>query len=286
VVIAVIAMLIALLLPAVHAAREAARRSQCLNNMKQVGLALQNFHDVRQGFPPSRTTIPASHGWCVDVLPFLEQRALYDGFNLSMNFYDMGNSTVVASVVATYLCPSTPRGDLSMAMGNQTNVPFGTSGAVGDYFVNHLLNPQGLASGEVRSPALKTQNDLQPIADIKDGTSNTTLIHEQAGRPDYYLRGRARQASNVGLNLPMWWGPWAAWQHFQLQGYTADGRALGWVCAVNCSNSQGIYGFHVGGANVAFCDGSVRFLKETASVRVVFALATRDGGETLSADDY
>jgi prepilin-type N-terminal cleavage/methylation domain-containing protein len=211
VVIAVIALLIGLLLPAVQAAREAARRAQCLNNMKQMGLAFQNFHDVRRGFPPARTTIPASHGWCVDILPQLEHRVLYDGFNLSMNFYDPGNSTTVTSVVSTYLCPSAPHDNLLMAMGNQTNVPFGTSGAVGDYFVNHLLNPQGLAAGDVRNPALKTQDDLQPIANITDGTSNTTLVHEQAGRPNYYLRDRGRQPSNAGLNLPMWWGPWSAW---------------------------------------------------------------------------
>ncbi|MDG3006704.1 DUF1559 domain-containing protein [Paludisphaera mucosa] len=286
IVIAIIAILIALLLPAVQAARETARRAQCLNNLKQAALGFLNFHDVRRGFPPARTTIPASHGWCVDLLPHLEQRPLYDGFNLGLHFYHLGNSTVVQTVVATFLCPSAPHDDLLMAMGDQSNVPFNTTGAVGDYFVNHLLNPQGLPAGTTRNPALKTQDDLQPIGNIVDGTSNTTLIQEQAGRPGYYLRNRVRQPTTVGLNLPMWWGPWAAWQHFQFQGYTADGRALGWACAVNCSNSQGVYGFHVGGANVAFCDGGVRFLKDTVAVPIVFALATRDGGEIVSASEY
>ena len=165
-------------------------------------------------------------------------------------------------------------------------VPYNLKGAVGDYFVNHLLNPQGLPAGQVRNPALQTQDALQPIANILDGTSNTTIIHEQAGRPDYYLRGPAKQPTNAGLNLPMWWGPWASWQHFQYQGYTADGRALGTACAVNCSNSQGIFAFHPGGAHVAFCDGGVRFLRDTVAVPVAFALATRDGGEVLSADQY
>jgi prepilin-type processing-associated H-X9-DG protein len=211
---------------------------------------------------------------------------VYDALNLGRNFYDVENATVVTTVVDTFLCPSAPREAMIMALGNQQNVPFGTFGALGDYFVNHLLNPQGLASGETRRPALNTQDDLQPIAKITDGTSNTTLIHEQSGRPAFYLRGRARQPTNAGLNLPMWWGPWAAWQHFQLQGYTADGRALGWQCAINCSNSQGIYAFHAGGANVAFCDGGVRFIKESASVQLIFGLATRDGGEVVSGDAY
>ncbi len=286
VVIAVIAVLIALLLPAVQAARETARRAHCLNNLKQLALSFANFHDVNRGLPPARTTVPAAHGWAVDLLPFMEQNPLFDGFNLGLNFHDVGNATVSGSAVATFLCPSASREALRMAMGDQTNVAFGTSGAVGDYFVNHLLNPQGLPSGRTRNPALQTQNDLQPVSRITDGTSNTTLIHEQAGRPGYYLRGRARQPSTVGLNLPMWWGPWASWQHFQYQGYTADGRALGWACSMNCSNSQGIYSFHPGGSNVAFCDGGVRFLKETVPVQLVFDLATRDGGEVVSSSDY
>ena len=132
VVIAIIALLIALLLPAVQAAREAARRTRCTNNLKQVGLAFLNFHDVNLGFPPARTVTPASYGWAVRLLPYLEQRATADAFNLAGNFYDAANSTAVGSVISTFLCPSAPRGELLMAMANQTNVPFNQRGAVGD----------------------------------------------------------------------------------------------------------------------------------------------------------
>ena len=284
VVIAIIAILIALLLPAVQSSREAARRVQCTNNLKQLSLGMLNFHDVNKGLPPARTVTPAAHGWVVDILPYLEQRQMYDNYNLTFNFYDVQNTTVVGAVLNTCLCPSTPRQSYVAPLG-QGNKLYGTQGGVGDYLVNHLLNPQGLPTGSTRNPALMTQDTVQPIAKITDGTSNTTVIHEQAGRPDYYLRG-GKQPSTTGMTNPTWWVAWSSYEHFQFQGYTADGRALGWACAVNCSNSQGIYGFHPAGANVAFCDGGVRFLKNSVSVNVVFALATRDGGEVLSASDY
>lgn len=285
VVISIIGVLIALLLPAVQAAREAARRAQCQNNLKQVALAFLNFHDVNKGFPPARTTIPGQHGWGVNILNYMEQRNLYDGFNFSINFTSIENSTVVRTTVSTFLCPTTPKGPrlIDLALGNTV---YGTQAAAGDYFVNHLLNPMGLPSGMSRYPALMTQDAIQPIANITDGTSNTTIVHEQAGRPDYYLHGMAKQPTTAGMDQPGWWGPWASYQHFQYQGYTADGRAKGWACAVNCSNAQGIYGFHPGGAHVAFCDGGVRFLKESVSVQIVFNLATRNGGEIINATDY
>ena len=290
VVISIIAVLIALLLPAVQAARAAARRSQCLNNMKQVGLAFGNFHDVNQGFPPARTvtqpgtTVKAAHGWCVNLLPFLEGGTMANAYNLAGNFYDVANSTVTRATVATFVCPATPAADraIDIALGTTS---YGTQGMAGDYFVNHLLSALGLPTGGTRLPALLTEDLLQPIREITDGTSQTTLVLEQAGRPAYYLRGGARQATANPTN-PNWWGPWTSYQHFTYQGYAADGLAAGYACSINCSNSQGIYSFHAGGSNVGFCDGSVRFLKEGASVPTVLALTTRNGAEVVSADSY
>ena len=246
VVIAIIAVLIALLLPAVQAARAAARRSQCLNNMKQQALAFQNFHDVNQGFPPARTTIPAAHGWGVNILSFLEQGVLANAYNLGANFYDFANSTVTRAAVSTFICPEVPGGvrQINLALGTTS---YGTQGIAGDYLVNHLLSAQGLPSGMTRTPALMTQDTLQPIAAITDGTSQTSLIHEQAGRPDYYLRGGAKQPTLTGLVNANWWGSWTSYQHFTYQGYANDGVSVGFACAINCSNSQGVYSFHAGG---------------------------------------
>lgn len=284
VVIAVIALLIALLLPAVQAAREAARRMQCVNNIKQVLIGFHNHHGNYNGFPPVRTETP-NYGWCVNLAPFLEQPVLYNAFNLSKNFHDYDNQTVSRTSLAIFSCPDAPLGlhDVPLKLGN---TDYGTRGTVGDYKANHLLNAQYQVNGAAGNPVLLRDGKFQNISAITDGTSQTMLIQEQAGRPDWYLKGWKKQPTTSGLTNVYWWDCWASYAHFTFQGYAADGRSVGWACAVNCNNGQGIYAFHPGGANVGFCDGSVRFLKESVSVAVAFKLATRDGGETVSSDEY
>ncbi|QEH39149.1 hypothetical protein OJF2_77610 [Aquisphaera giovannonii] len=284
VVIAIIAVLIALLLPAVQAAREAARRIQCTNNIKQMLLGFHNHHNNYNGFPPVRTETP-NYGWCVNLIPFLEQAVLFNAFNLNKNFYDYENQTVSHTSLSVFSCPSDPQGlrDVEIQLGK---TDYGTKGTVGDYKTNHLLNAMYQVNGAAGNPVLLRAGQYQKISAITDGTSQTTLIHEQAGRPIWYLKGWKAQPTTAGLTNVYWWDCWASYSHFQYQGYSADGASTGWACGVNCSNAQGIYGFHPGGANVGFCDGSVRFLKDTTPALIVFKLATRDGGEPLSADQY
>ena len=284
VVIAIIAVLIALLLPAVQSAREAARRSQCTNNLKQVLLAFHNHHDTYNAFPPVRTETPA-FGWAVNLLPYLEQTTLTNAYNLSGNFYDYANQTVTHTALSVFVCPTNPAGIHDEALAQGSTV-YGTRGYVGDYKANHLLNSQYQVNGAAGNPVLLRAGAFQPISQVIDGTSQTTLLHEQAGRPDYYVNQKKQPASTTNPLDLYWWDAWASWSHFTYQGYAADGQSVGFACAVNCNNGQGIYGFHPGGANVGFCDGSVRFLKESVQVTVVFALATRDGGEPVSADSY
>ena len=133
-------------------------------------------------------------------------------------------------------------------------------------------------NGATGNPALKTQNDVQPIGNITDGTSTTVLIHENAGRPDYYILG-VKQPTTTGMTNPVWWGAWASYQHFTYQSYNAAGTAAGWACTINCNNSQGTYSFHPDGAQLAFCDGSVRFVSTSVDAHLFFALLTRNGGE-------
>jgi prepilin-type N-terminal cleavage/methylation domain-containing protein/prepilin-type processing-associated H-X9-DG protein len=283
-VIAIIAVLIALLLPAVQAAREAARRAQCTNNIKQVLLAFHNHLSSYNTFPPVRTQTP-NYGWSVNILPYLEQGSLSNAFNLTNNFYDIQNQTVTHTALQVFVCPSNPAGihDEALALGSTV---YGTRGYVGDYKANHLLNSMYQVNGAAGNPVLLVNGVYQPISAIVDGTSTTTLIHEQAGRPDWYLSHKKQPPSTSNPTDLYWWDAWSSYSHFQYQGYAADGMSTGWACSVNCNNGQGIYGFHPGGVNVGFCDGSVRFLKESVQVTIVFALATRDGGEILSSDSY
>jgi prepilin-type N-terminal cleavage/methylation domain-containing protein/prepilin-type processing-associated H-X9-DG protein len=284
VVIAIIAVLIALLLPAVQAAREAARRSQCTNNIKQVLLGFNNHVSTYGTFPPVRSQTPY-FGWSLYILPYLEQGTLANAFNLSNNFYDFQNSTVTHTALQVFVCPSDPLGIHDEALGQGTTV-YGTRGYVGDYKANHLLNAMYQVNGGAGNPVLLVNGVYEPISAVLDGTSNTSLIHEQAGRPNYYLRRNLQPASTSNPTDVYWWDSWASYSHFQYQGYAADGVSTGYACAVNCNNGQGIYSFHPGGTNVGFCDGSVRFFKETVQVVIVFALATRNGGEIISADSY
>ena len=117
VVIAIIGVLVALLLPAVQMAREAARRTQCTNNLKQIGIALHGYHDVHNTFPSGGwiavsgqpATQNMNTGWSASVLPWLEQRPLFDSLNLSVVYDNPANSTATYTVLQVYLCPSEPR---------------------------------------------------------------------------------------------------------------------------------------------------------------------------------
>jgi prepilin-type processing-associated H-X9-DG protein len=118
------------------------------------------------------------------------------------------------------------------------------------------------------------------LADIRDGTSWTILIAESAGRPQYWQRGY-RQVPDVCLSG----APWASRSLLGCRGGTPDWTSFA-PCAVNCTNNREVYSFHPGGANVAFADGSVRFLGETIDIRVFAALVTRAGREVVSEGDF
>ncbi len=140
VVIAIIAMLVTLLLPAVQSAREAARRTQCSNNLRQIGLALQNFHGAYNKLPPSRY-LNQYPSWFAIVLPFMEGQAEYNLWHLDRRYYDRANQQAREILVPTYRCPSRSSKGLTME-GNQDG-PAATIGAVGDYVGNAGNNQRG-----------------------------------------------------------------------------------------------------------------------------------------------
>lgn len=214
VVIAVIAVLIALLLPAVQQAREAARRTQCKNNLKQLGLALANYESTFTCFPPARlghyvgaTWDDGWTSWAVMLLPYVEQSNLYNQYNTNVRWNDPINANVVATRLPFYLCPSTPGN--SRTDTNAANTP---QPAAGDYSATAYMSqsyfsaaggysttwtsktdPVGtqLRQGILNKPGAPTDptyNQFQPTRyrDITDGTSNTTAIGESAGSPSAY----------------------------------------------------------------------------------------------------
>lgn len=277
VVMVVIGLLMTLLLPALHIVRESARRTECQSNMRQIGLAFQQHVAALGTLPPSRTVQPVHSGWTIHLLSYLEQVNVTDRYNFDLDFCDPVNEPAIQTRLSVFECPTNPSPGQQIAVAKLGQNPTDITGAAGDYFVNHLLHNMGMPNGMARLPALVIGVYQNP-ANITDGLSHTTLVHEQTGRPRYYI-GRKQITNQVVPNAA--WGAWGSYQHFQYQGYAADGMSPGWDCAINCSNGVGIYSFHPSGANTLFCDGRVQFLSQSIDINVVFALATRDGGEVV-----
>jgi prepilin-type N-terminal cleavage/methylation domain-containing protein/prepilin-type processing-associated H-X9-DG protein len=305
VVIAIIAVLIGLLLPAVQKVREAAARTTCQNNMKQVGLAVHNFHSARGGFP-SFNVNPTVY-WGAQVLPDIEQGALAATYNYTVNYNNAANATAVQTHVKTYQCPST-------ATPNRLNYLFPASpvgsnpkwpAAVADYagvagidstlwIANNtgpavLTTPRppdttGIFQGASATAA--GPPGQRRIEEVTDGTSNTMLLVESAGRPQIWRVGQvvagsgdpgATAANSVASSA------WAESNQITCRGFTPDGVTPKGPCAINCSNNNAVYSFHTGGANVCFTDGHVAFLQQTITIDMFAALCTKNGGEVVSA---
>ena len=322
VVIAIIAVLIALLLPAVQAAREAARRAQCINNMKQLGIAIHNFHDVNLNLPssdrPSGATALPRIAALTFMLPYFEQTNIYNAYNQSTNWSSVTNSTSVLRKINTFLCPSAQNTDT--LDGDPQFIPSApwapNVAAVTDYSptlgVDRRLGTPGLglagAAGDTTTignwTGLLPKNVKSRLADVTDGLSNTVAFAESAGRPFVYRKG-GRLFSSDTLNQRVNGGAWCRpASDFSIDGSSADGSVTPGSCPLNCTNGDNIggqtfpypyygsegtgeaYGFHPGGANFLFGDGSVKFLKDTISMKVYASLITRAGGEVLSADQF
>ena len=304
VVIAIIAVLIGLLLPAVQKVREAASRLKCVNNLKQFGLAMHNYHDTAGTFPPAYINkgprpgtagFSFTHGWAPFLLPYIEKQPLWNLYRWEYPLFAPENQPVVATPLKDSQCPSAP--DQNRYMTDIGPFPvFRTKGACGDYTITLGVNPVLAqlgwvdSAGDYRGALTNTPTPflgLSPnptgtrFANITDGTSNTILITEDAGRPRRWF------ANRPGPDQALEGGPW---DHYKgpiiLQGSTLDGTAKPGQCALNCTNDQEAYAFHTGGANAVFADGAVHFLPQSISLRVLAALITRAGGEVVPNSDF
>ncbi|MCE9554447.1 MAG: DUF1559 domain-containing protein [Planctomycetes bacterium] len=287
IVIAIIGILIALLLPAIQMTRERSRDVQCKNNLKQTALGFNLYADGNGGFPNRQsltTALTSGHGWGVRMLPYIGEHALFEKFNFKFSWFDPENKAVTMTPVPTYMCPAAPSGSVRvMDLAKSSPTTTTSTGYAGDYVVFHqlLFTGTGVTCTGCTTAAPKDVNSVTRLNKIKDGLSNTILLAEQAGRPTYYI-GRTAQASNTSMTNPKFWGCWAAYQSVQAQGWNAAlPPAAGGIFTMNRSNSQGVYSFHNGGGNFGLCDGSVRLISEEIDIKIMMALYTADGGESI-----
>ncbi|QEL14490.1 DUF1559 domain-containing protein [Limnoglobus roseus] len=298
VVIAIIAILIGLLLPAVQKVREAAARAQCLNNLKQLGLALHGFHDANTVFPASGWTVagpgnPAGKyvGWRPLTLPYIEQENLKSLYDFNVNWWEGNNLTAGAVVVKTYQCPSTPgRAVVTTAVAKAPRPAMTFSNALAGTDYEAILgvqptsiNPHLPTTAAQYTTATRfsvmSRNSRTAMVQISDGTSNTIMVVEAAGRPMVYRNRTADIAltNDQGIGWIDSEGP------FSLDGAMPDASTEGCGVACNVSmnkkNDNEPYSFHTGGGNMLFADGHVQFVRDSISLVTLSALCTMTAGE-------
>jgi prepilin-type N-terminal cleavage/methylation domain-containing protein/prepilin-type processing-associated H-X9-DG protein len=314
VVIAIIAVLIALLLPAVQAAREAARRTQCVNNLKQLGITIQNYHDVNGSLPPTADGSATNTGFALKprILPFMEQVAAHNAINFMIPYSYPQNWTILTLTLNTLLCPS------------DGNIPSGASTLNGmSQQVGYTSYPNNIGTfaqnngGLLDGPAWILGGSLGPtvaLNAITDGLSNTAIFSETLrgrgdtsfGRYQVYTANIANSAAtplsklytacmtaptttSAYTTVGNTWtdnncGKGGCYSHIMTPNsrscwFSNTTLSKNWTMLDASSN-------HPGGVNAAFLDGSIKFIKNSVSQASWWAIATKAGNEVISADSY
>lgn len=307
--ISIIGLIVGLLLPAVQAAREAARRMSCTNNIRQLGIALHNYESAYRQIPPSRINISNprfQQSWVSMILPYIEQGNIHNSYSHGTNWFDIINDPLTTVTIPTMICPSAPSSRELPTQALYNNITFNTRtdspiwGYTDYSSINAVRNSVFVLAG---LPSLGTRETLGAMgrgpngvkfAEITDGLSNTMIIAEGAGRPTMYVLGKPSINQSPGLAFGSrttidGWG----WADINA-GFSIDGaNELGiqnstnsagvvtgtGLCMINCSNDSEIYSFHSGGSNSLFADSSCHFLSKDIDIKTLCALITRNYGD-------
>ena len=299
VVIAIIAILIGLLLPAVQKVREAAARAKCSNNLKQVALALHNYHDANQKFPPGQPMGYYYSNWYGDpnvkdldrscwigfILSYLEQTAMqsqYDTFVKTLPNYTCF-APFATNVIPTLICPSDPNSPkIANFPGNAQGFHTNYVTCHGNYYATPSADPTG-----VNLTGMFYGRSRVKMTDVTDGTSNTVMASELLESPDvtnHDIRGRAWNSIHAGTEFTTLYPPNSSIGDNNMS-YCQP------LPKTPCSGSQSVLNAyvlarsqHTGGVNASMADGSVRFVRDAITPNTWLGMGTRSGGEVLQSE--
>ena len=302
VVIAIIAILIGLLLPAVQKVREAAAKTQCVNNLKQLGISIHGYATANDSKVPTSTrpggnTTSPRISWAVELLPYLEQGNLVKTYDLTTTWSSPTNLLITKQPIKIFQCPVSQ--DETRLDGDPQTGTWDIV-AISDYAAMtgvHALATNVNTTGAL-VPGIMEKNKTVKLLDVKDGLSNTIAITESAGRPRLIQKGA--KVGSVPTNKVNGGGWCRPASDMDLITSNALGTGYPGPCAVNCTNgfdyptynmapfgTEGTsqpFSFHTGSINNLLGDGSVRSINSAVSVSVFAALCTRDNGETIPGD--
>jgi prepilin-type processing-associated H-X9-DG protein len=278
VVITIIGILVALLLPAVNSVRETARRTECQNNLRQLGLAILNYETLTREFPPAyvaSTTTPKQgrQNYVQYILPQIEQQAIADRWDFTINWNSGTNIEAAKNDISMLVCPTGPTSAERKA--KSSSYQYGMH----DYAANTLITSAafkrfqdaGLIKNDRPEPTKLIgllSNISTRAASIRDGLSNTFLLHEDVGRPLSYTHKGPNSSSISG-------GGWADYDSY----YHVHTPPSDCMQMFNCNNNNETFSLHSGGANFVYGDGGVNFLAETMDWDTFVSLFTRDQGD-------
>jgi prepilin-type N-terminal cleavage/methylation domain-containing protein/prepilin-type processing-associated H-X9-DG protein len=300
VVIAIIGILIALLLPAVQKAREAAMTVKCKNNLKQIGLALTNYHDAYESFPDGSfctNTSVCYQNWGISILPFLEQGNLFQLFDFPKSTNENQPPAALAQLVATFVCPTDPDAFTAIVpyagpgqSKKQKYMPGNYKGVEGVTELDHYWDRYDDASwledkgwhnrrGVLHVSRANKGLKAEPLRSITDGASNTIVVGEYTTTTgDSHRAFWAYTYWEWSLSSVSPGRPWTLLPSYD-ECASIDQKNGGNGNHSPCK--RGWSSLHTGGINFLFCDGSVRLIPRTINMDVLAALATVDGGESV-----